>query len=507
MNTNNIKHFVVVGGGTSGWMTAAALGRVVGTDNCKVTLIESDEIGTVGVGEATIPPIVEFNKLLGVNADEMLRETQGTFKLGIEFINWGRIGDAYMHPFGVFGRTIKNVSFWHYWKKAHDLGLSPSLDAYSLNWSASKSNKFLRGANVSNSPLANIPHAYHFDATLYANFLRNFSTKLGVNRIEGRVENVHQNPESGFITGVTLRGGALIEGDFFIDCTGFRGLLIEQTLKTGYEDWSSYLPCNSAQALPTQAITPKHPYTKSIAHSAGWQWRIPLQHRTGNGIVYSTDFTSDEKARETLMKNLPSAAIGEPNQLRFLTGKRKQAWNKNCLAIGLASGFMEPLESTSIHLVQSAIMRFFSLLPRKTNFKTEMDRFNSSMDQEFRTVRDFLILHYKATERDDSELWNYCRNMPIPDTLQDKLDLYKSGSWLERNKQELFGADSWLAVLNGQHIKAKSYSPLVDSIPNKKLERLLSDTRVVIEQCATAMPNHEDFIKENCFSSTPIHGN
>ncbi|MDG2140815.1 MAG: tryptophan 7-halogenase [Gammaproteobacteria bacterium] len=507
MDTNNIKNFVVVGGGTSGWMTAAALGRVIGTENCTVTLIESDEIGTVGVGEATIPPIVEFNKLLGINADEMLRETQGTFKLGIEFINWGRIGDAYMHPFGVFGRTIMNVSFWHYWKKAYDLGLSPGLDAYSLNWAASKKNKFLRSANVANSPLAKIPHAYHFDATLYAQFLRKFSTNLGVNRIEGRVEHVKQNPDSGFITGVTLQGGKLIEGDFFFDCTGFRGLMIEQTLKTGYEDWSCYLPCNSAQALPTEAITPKHPYTKSIAHSDGWQWRIPLQHRTGNGIVYSTDFTSDENAHKTLMANLPSAAIGDPNQLRFLTGKRKQAWNKNCLAIGLASGFMEPLESTSIHLVQSAIMRFFSLLPRKTEFKTEMDRFNSSVDEEFRSVRDFLILHYKATKRDDSELWNYCRNMPVPDSLQDKLELYKSGSWLERNKQELFGVDSWLAVLDGQHVKARNYSPLVDRITDEKLKSILSDTRIVLEQCTTAMPKHEDFIKEHCQTQIPASSN
>ena len=382
MENNNIRHIVIVGGGTAGWMSAAALSRIIGTQNCKITLIESEQIGTVGVGEASIPPIVEFNNLLGIDADEMLRATQGTFKLGIEFINWGRIGDSYMHPFGVFGRTILNVSFWHYWKKARDLGLSPGLDAYSLNWLAAKQNRFLRAGNVPNSPLSKVPHAYHFDAGLYARFLRKFSTELGVNRIEGLLEQVFQDPESGFITGIKLQDSKLINGDFFLDCTGFRGLLIEQCLGTGYEDWTHYLPCNSAQAVPTEAISEKHPYTKSIAHSIGWQWRIPLQHRTGNGIVYSTEFASDEQAQETLLSNLPSAALTDPRPLRFVTGKRKQSWNKNCLAIGLSSGFMEPLESTSIHLIQSTIMRFLSLFPRRDNFDAEMNRFNNAMDRE-----------------------------------------------------------------------------------------------------------------------------
>ena len=498
MENNNIRHIVIVGGGTAGWMSAAALSRIIGTQNCKITLIESEQIGTVGVGEASIPPIVEFNNLLGIDADEMLRATQGTFKLGIEFINWGRIGDSYMHPFGVFGRTILNVSFWHYWKKARDLGLSPGLDAYSLNWLAAKQNRFLRAGNVPNSPLSKVPHAYHFDAGLYARFLRKFSTELGVNRIEGLLEQVFQDPESGFITGIKLQDSKLINGDFFLDCTGFRGLLIEQCLGTGYEDWTHYLPCNSAQAVPTEAISEKHPYTKSIAHSIGWQWRIPLQHRTGNGIVYSTEFASDEQAQETLLSNLPSAALTDPRPLRFVTGKRKQSWNKNFLAIGLSSGFMEPLESTSIHLIQSTIMRFLSLFPRRDNFDAEMNRFNNAMDRELRTVRDFLILHYKATERNDSELWNYCRNMAIPDSLQEKLELYRSGSWLERDNQELFGVDSWLSVLDGQHVQAESYSPLVDTLPTDKLESILRETRGVIAQCATAMPPHEDFIRKHC---------
>ena len=503
MDNNNIRHIVIVGGGTSGWMSAAALSRIIGTQDCKITLVESEQVGTVGVGEATIPPIVEFNNLLGINADEMLRATQGTFKLGIEFINWGRIGDAYMHPFGSFGRTIMNVSFWHYWKKAYDLGLSPPLDAYSLNWLAAKQNRFLRSGNVPNSPLSKVPHAYHFDASLYARFLRNFSTDLGVDRIEGLVEQVIQDPGSGFITGIKLQDGKLIDGDFFLDCTGFRGLLIEQCLQTGYEDWAHYLPCNSAQAVPSKAINLKRPYTKSIAHPIGWQWQIPLQHRTGNGIVYSTEFATDEQAQQTLLENLPSTALAEPRQLRFVTGKRKKSWNKNCLAVGLSSGFMEPLESTSIHLIQSTITRFLSLFPRRTNFDAEMDRFNKSADREFRTVRDFLILHYKATERDDSGLWNYCRNMAVPDSLQEKLELYQSGSWIERDNQELFGVDSWLSVFNGQHIQAESYSPLVDHLPKDKLESILRETRDVIAQCTTAMPSHEDFIRKNCAAPIP----
>ena len=503
MDNNNIRHIVIVGGGTSGWMSAAALSRIIGKQDCKITLVESEQVGTVGVGEATIPPIVEFNNLLGINADEMLRATQGTFKLGIEFINWGRIGDAYMHPFGSFGRTIMNVSFWHYWKKAYDLGLSPPLDAYSLNWLAAKQNRFLRSGNVPNSPLSKVPHAYHFDASLYARFLRNFSTDLGVDRIEGLVEQVIQDPGSGFITGIKLQDGKLIDGDFFLDCTGFRGLLIEQCLQTGYEDWAHYLPCNSAQAVPSKAINLKRPYTKSIAHPIGWQWQIPLQHRTGNGIVYSTEFATDEQAQQTLLENLPSTALAEPRQLRFVTGKRKKSWNKNCLAVGLSSGFMEPLESTSIHLIQSTITRFLSLFPRRTNFDAEMDRFNKSADREFRTVRDFLILHYKATERDDSGLWNYCRNMAVPDSLQEKLELYQSGSWIERDNQELFGVDSWLSVFNGQHIQAKSYSPLVDHLPKDKLETILRETRDVIAQCTTAMPSHEDFIRKNCAAPIP----
>jgi tryptophan 7-halogenase len=455
------------------------------------------------VGEATIPPIVEFNRLLGIDADEMLRATQGTFKLGIEFINWGRLGDAYMHPFGVFGRTIDNVSFEHYWKKAHDLGISPPLESYSLNWVAAKQNKFLRSAKIANSPLSRVAHAYHFDASLYARFLRDYSTTRGVSRVEGLVQAVEQDPQSGFITAIKLQDGPSIAGDFFIDCTGFRGLLIEDCLKTGYEDWTHYLPCNSAQAVPSEKSSPMHPYTVSTAHAFGWQWRIPLQHRTGNGIVYSNEFVSDEVARETLTSNLTTAPLAEPRQLRFVTGKRKQLWNKNCLAMGLASGFMEPLESTSIHLIQSTLTKFFGLFPRRSGFDSEQARFNKLVDNEFLSVRDFLILHYKATQRDDSDFWNYCRNMAIPDSLEEKLELYRSNSRLFRDNRELFGEASWLAVLNGQHVQASGYSPLADNLPQDQLEQHLRELRDAIKQCASAMPSHEEFIRQHCAAADP----
>jgi len=498
MQHESINHFVIVGGGTAGWMSAAALARVVGTKTCHVTLVESAEIGTVGVGEATIPPILEFNRLLGIDADDMLKATCGTFKLGIEFTNWGKIGDVYMHPFGVFGRPINNVNLWHYWKKASDLGLSPGLEAYSMNAMAAWQNKFCRSANLHGSPIGKVPHAYHFDAGLYAEYLREYSTKLGVKRIEGTVKHVQQDSQSGFIKGIELQDGHVIEGDFFIDCTGFRGLLIEECLQTGYEEWAHYLPCNSAFAAPSQVSRPLHPYTKAIAHPFGWQWRIPLQHRTGNGLVYCNDFVSDEEAARTLMDNLTTPALAEPRKLRFVTGKRKKTWNKNCLAVGLSSGFMEPLESTSIHLIQSAIFKFFSLFPRRDGFHAEMDYFNNSMDKEMRGIRDFLILHYKATQRDDSEFWEYCRNMMIPDSLQEKLELYQAGSWLVRDRQELFAEPSWLAVLNGQHVKADGYSPLVDIMPSTKVEDILRDTRKGIQECVSTMLDHEAYINRHC---------
>lgn len=503
MTSENISKIAIVGGGTAGWMTAAALAKVIGTQTCAITLVESEQIGIVGVGEATIPPIGQFNDILGLNVNEVLKATQGTFKLGIEFSNWGEIGERYIHPFGVYGATLKNVAFYHFWKKAYDLGISPDLDAYSMNVAAARSNKFMPAKNIPDSPLAKIGHAYHFDASLYAKFLRGYSENLGVSRVEGLVSRVEQETSTGFISKLHLEDGRAIEADFFIDCSGFRGLLIEQTLKTGYEDWTHHLPCNSALAVPSAATKPLMPYTKSVAHAFGWQWRIPLQHRTGNGFVYSDKFIKDADAADLLLSNLDAEPIGEPRQLRFTTGKRKKIWNKNCLAVGLAGGFLEPLESTGIHLIQSTISKFLGLFPRKVGFEAEMARFNKLTDYEFQGIRDFLILHYKATVRDDSEFWNYCRTMEIPDSLQDKLELYQSSSGLYRDNNELFSEASWLAVMHGQGLRAKGYNPVVDTMPVDELEKMLLDMRQVIQKCAEAMPLHEEFIYKHC-RSEPI---
>lgn len=504
--TNNITSIAIVGGGTAGWMTAAALAKVIGA-SCKITLVESEQIGTVGVGEATIPPIGAYNAMLGMNINEILRVTQGTFKLGIEFLNWGKVGDRYLHPFGVYGRSFNNIAFHHYWQKAYNLGLSPGLEAYSMNAVAARHNKFMRPVQVKSSPLSTIGHAFHFDASLYAKYLGKFSMDLGVERVEGLVQGVEQDPDTGFITKLRISDDRTIEADFFVDCTGFRGLLIEETLKTGYDDWTHYLPCNSALAVPTKASRPILPYTKAIAHAFGWQWRIPLQHRTGNGIVYSDKFIDDATSADTLLSNLDADPLAEPRQLRFTTGKRRKLWNKNVLSVGLSSGFMEPLESTSIHLIQTTVAKFLGLFPKKTDFEAESNRFNKLMDSDFFAIRDFLILHYKATSRTDSEFWNYCRTMPIPDSLQDKIDLYQSSAGLYRDNNELFSEPSWLSVLHGQGIKAKGYNPIVDMMSDEQLEAELLNIRQVISECAKVMPSHEDYLRENCeMDATKLQG-
>lgn len=498
MKNNNITSIAIVGGGTAGWMAAAALAKVVGTKHCKITLVESEDIGTVGVGEATIPPINQFNDILGLDVHEVLKATQGTFKLGIEFANWGALGQRYMHPFGVFGSGLKNIPFHHYLRKACDLGISPGLEAYSINIAAAQNNKFMRQASMPNSPPMKVAHAFHFDASLYAKFLRQFSVGLGVERLEGIVNRVDQDSHTGYLTKLHISDNRSLTADFFIDCSGFRGLLIEQTLKTGYQDWSHYLPCNSALAVPTKATTPILPYTKSTAHAFGWQWRIPLQHRTGNGFVYSDQYISDANAADLLVSNLDADPLAEPRQLRFVTGKRNKTWNKNCLALGLAGGFMEPLESTSIHLIQSGISKFLGLFPRNGDFEAEMNRYNNLMDKDFLSIRDFLILHYKATTRDDSPFWNYCRTMPIPDSLQDKLELYRSSSGVYRDNNELFSEASWLAVLSGQGVQAQGYNPLVDLVPIEQLDKQLRVMRDGVTQGVEAMPSHEQYIQRYC---------
>ncbi|MBB5943410.1 tryptophan halogenase family protein [Xanthomonas sp. 3307] len=495
-----LRNLVIVGGGTAGWMAAAALARVLGPDY-RITLIESEQIGIVGVGEATVPHIKAFNNLLGINEAEFVRHTQGSFKLGIEFADWQRPGTSYVHGFGTeIGHPLGLLPFQQYWFKQALAGKARPLGAYTLNTVAAKRDRFMTSATdvPPNSPLANIAYAYHFDAALYARFLRRYAEQRGVTRREGIVEEVLLHPESGDVSAVRLASGEAIAGDLFIDCSGFRGLLIEQALHTGYHDFSHWLPCDRALAVPCAKVGPPTPYTRATARAAGWQWRIPLQHRTGNGYVYCSSHISDDEAAATLLANLDGPALADPRPLRFVTGRRKQVWNRNVIALGLASGFMEPLESTSIHLIQSGISKLLELFPREGISPVLVRRYNERIAFEFDRIRDFLLLHYHATERDDSAFWRHCRSMPITPELQETLDLFRDSGRFYRNGDEMFAEISWVQVMVGQGILPRAYHPLVDQVPQADLERFMASVEQTIGHCADAMPPHQAFIDRYC---------
>ncbi len=506
MTLPHVRNIVIAGGGTAGWMTAAALSKVL-NDRWKIVLVESEEIGTVGVGEATIPIINVYNNALEIDENEFMRETSATFKLGIEFVNWGRVGDSYIHGFGPLGPDIGITKFHHYWLKMHQAGTASSLEDYSVNIAAARANKFMRAKpELGASPLAEIAHAYHFDAGLYAAFLRRYAEKRGVERLEGKIRSVSTRVDNGFVDAIVLEDGRRIDGDLFVDCTGFRGLLIEQTLKTGYEDWSHWLPCDRAWAVPCRSVRPLTPYTRSTAHGAGWQWRIPLQHRTGNGHVFCSSFIREEEAAQVLMSRLDGEPLADPRMLKFVTGKRKKLWNKNVVAVGLASGFMEPLESTSIHLIQSTVSRLATFFPDQGFNAADTEEFNRQSDFEFERIRDFIILHYKATERSDTEFWNYCRTMPIPDTLAHKIDLFKANGRVVRENAELFSEISWVEVMLGQRMAPARYHPLVDALPEAKIQSFLDNVRETIRRCVDAMPAHSDFVAANCAVDARVLG-
>jgi tryptophan halogenase len=490
------RRIVIAGGGTAGWMAAAAITRTMGR-TVEVTLVESDAIGTIGVGESTIPPLVTYNRLLGINEADFMRATQATFKLGILFDNWKNIGDRYFHSFGLTGKDHWSAGFQHFWLYARSKGYEQSYDDYCLELIAALQGKF------AHLPDDGMNYAYQLDSTLYAKFLRNMAEGDGTKRVEGKIAQVDLDGESGDIAALVLDSGTRIEGDLFLDCTGFRAVLIEQALHAGFDDWTHYLPCDSAIALQTENVGPPVPYTRAMAHDAGWQWRIPLQHRTGNGLVYCSRYLSRDDALERLLGNVEGQVLTEPNMLRFTTGSRRRQWYRNCIAIGLSGGFMEPLESTSIHLIQRAVLRLIRMMPLGEISARDVAEFNDQQDEDALQIRDFLILHYKATERRDSPFWRQCAAMPIPDSLAQKIELFRETGRVFRRHEELFAENSWVQVMMGQGIVPRSHHPIAEKLPDAELEKLLGTIRDNVTRTVASLPEHGAYVARYCGASTP----
>lgn len=499
-----LRSIIIVGGGSAGWMTAAALADAVGPD-CSITLIESEAIGTVGVGEATIPPIRNFNQRLGIDEATFVRETAGSYKLGIQFVDWACKGESYFHPFGQYGAEFDKVPFYHFWMREFIEGrIDGPIDDYSMCWAMAKAGKFAHPETDRRKIQSTFDYAYHFDAGLYAAFLRRFAEARGVTRIEGRVVDVTLRGEDGFIQSVTLDDGTKVDGEFFVDCSGFRGLLIEGALDAGYENWQRWLPCDRAVAVPCAKQDAITPYTRSTARGAGWQWRIPLQHRTGNGYVHCSEFISEDEATANLLSALDGEALAEPRTLRFVTGRRRKFWDKNCVAIGLSAGFMEPLESTSLHLIQYGILRLIALLPDREMSPLLAREYNAQTQIEYERIRDFLILHYKATTRDDAELWRYCSAMDVPASLQYKIDHFRNHGMLVADERELFANPSWIAVYLGQGIVPRR----APAMANMRTQVPVADRLAVIaramDEAVTEMPDHAAFLARHCASPLAV---
>ncbi|CAN7430049.1 tryptophan halogenase family protein [Caulobacter sp. LjRoot300] len=499
--SRRIRDIVVVGGGTAGWMAAAALSKVMGTQAYTITLVESELIGTVGVGEATIPMITMFNNVLGIDENEFVRETNATFKLGIEFAGWRREGHSYFHPFGQFGVDMDGINFNHYWLRWMQTGGGTDHGRFNAETEAARQGKFGRTGDGRPTSLPNINYAFQFDASLYAAYLRRYAEKRGARRVEGQIVKVERNGQDGLIESLLLKDGQTIRGDLFIDCSGFRGLLIEETLKAGYEDWSHWLPVNRAAAVPCAKVEDPVPYTRATAREAGWQWRIPLQHRTGNGYVFCDQFISEDEAARLLLTRLDGAPLAEPRILRFVTGRRRKSWIGNCVALGLASGFMEPLESTSIHLVQAGISKLLAMFPKGGFNPLIIDRYNAEMEADYVNIRDFLIAHYKITEREDTPFWRYCKSMSIPDSLATRLEIFRARGEAMVVHHELFKEQSWFAVLMGQGLTPADHHPVADLLSEDELKLRLAKVRTSIQDRVNGMPGHQQFIDKHCRSA------
>jgi tryptophan halogenase len=486
-----IHKVVIAGGGTAGWMAAASLSKLLGK-TLDITLVESDEIGTVGVGEATIPTLQTLHELLKIKEQDFVAAVQGTFKLGISFENWRNVDEDYIHSFGWTGKDSWAAGFQHFWLKGKQMGISKEFGEYCKEWAAAKKNRFAV------LPNQGLNYAYHFDASLYAKFLRKMAEEHGVVRKEGKIAVVEQHPETGFITALKLDSGERIEGDLFLDCTGFRALLIEDTLKAGFEDWTHWLPCDSAVAVQTESVGPPIPYTRSIAREAGWQWRIPLQHRVGNGVVFSSKHWSDDEAMNKLMTNVEGKTLTDPRVIKFKTGQRLKHWDKNCVSIGLSCGFIEPLESTSIHLIQRAVIRLLQMFPYDGIREPDVNEFNSQMKFEIDNVRDFIILHYHVTNRTDTEFWRQCRDMDIPDSLKHRIELFKGSGRVFKVPTELFGENSWIQVMLGQGLEPEQYHPIVNMMSDEELEKFLTGIHGSVGKLVDQLPEHQRFIDHYC---------
>lgn len=491
---NKISKVCILGGGTAGWMTAAGLSNKFKDLGLDIHLIESDQIGTIGVGEATLPHIRFFNQTLGIDERTFMKETEATFKLGIEFCDWGALDDRYIHPFGDYGLPLHGLDFHQLWLRLNRQGLVSRLDDYSYPIIAAEQGRFQIPQGDVNTIGSNFGYAYQFDSSLYAKYLRRYSEANGVRRTEGKVVSSKLHPEGGHVENVTLESGETVEADLYIDCSGFRGVLIEQALKTGYDDWSEWLPCNRAVAVPCEARGQLLPYTRATARKAGWQWRIPLQHRTGNGHVYWNEYISDDEATHQLMSTLEGPALAEPKQLFFKTGRRRKFWNKNVVSIGLSGGFLEPLESTSIHLIQEGITALVELFPTEDIHRLDVEEYNRRMALNFERVRDFLLLHYVATQRDDSEMWRYFRNMKLPDSLQEKIDAWLTRGYVLRYEFGVFLPPSWIAVMLGQNLKPSSYDPCADRLPMDMLSAQLQKLKSETYKAAQATPEQSSFL-------------
>lgn len=483
-----VNNVVILGGGTAGWMTAAALSKVL--SNVKVTLVESEQIGTIGVGEATIPTMQFFNGLLDLDSHTFLKHTRGTYKLGIQFENWAAQEHSYFHAFGSTGRSLWAAGFHDFWRKGLELGISDNFSAYNIEAVAAGANRFAQSKNGLN-------YAFHLDSSLYAKLLRSVAEKQGVTRIEGKVAKVNCEAGTGFISSLLLESGEHVAGDLFVDCSGFKGLLINETLKVPFNDYGQWLKCDRAWAVQTKTSNTPVPYTRSIAHDSGWQWRIPLQHRMGNGIVYSSQYMDDDTARERLLSTVEGEPITEPRLIGFKTGHREQLWHKNCVAIGLSGGFIEPLESTAIHLIQQGILRLIKLFPSQGIEQLDIDEFNKSGMSDYQQIRDFIVLHYCQTQRDDSDFWRYCKQMEIPESLQERMSLFrKTGRFIVRH-EEIF-VDSWLQVMIGQGLIPEKYHRIADEMQAHELKAFLDNIVNSHHRQVSALPEHQQYLTRYC---------